>query len=110
MIRRPPRSTLFPYTTLFRSLWCRKEWRHGRRRGTWWRPRRFLPRRLRQRCHASPSRLVGVLRLGTIPAKGKRDTVAVGALVGIALAATRALVASHGALPSGTKPRSEKLR
>src|SRR2546430_11047384 len=24
MIRRPPRSTLFPYTTLFRSLWCSK--------------------------------------------------------------------------------------
>src|SRR2546427_7364533 len=23
MIRRPPRSTLFPYTTLFRSVWCR---------------------------------------------------------------------------------------
>src|SRR2546426_4823609 len=23
MIRRPPRSTLFPYTTLFRSLWVR---------------------------------------------------------------------------------------
>src|SRR5688572_32427523 len=23
MIRRPPRSTLFPYTTLFRSCWCR---------------------------------------------------------------------------------------
>src|SRR3712207_8930646 len=22
MIRRPPRSTLFPYTTLFRSFWC----------------------------------------------------------------------------------------
>src|SRR2546427_8952845 len=22
MIRRPPRSTLFPYTTLFRSCWC----------------------------------------------------------------------------------------
>src|SRR2546422_5305575 len=22
MIRRPPRSTLFPYTTLFRSVWC----------------------------------------------------------------------------------------
>src|SRR5689334_24571401 len=22
MIRQPPRSTLFPYTTLFRSLWC----------------------------------------------------------------------------------------
>src|SRR2546425_6923224 len=32
MIRRPPRSTLFPYTTLFRSLAA--EWGHGRRRGT----------------------------------------------------------------------------
>src|SRR5947199_3311778 len=28
MIRRPPRSTLFPYTTLFRSAlrWCRHTW------------------------------------------------------------------------------------
>src|SRR2546421_5659657 len=26
MIRRPPRSTLFPYTTLFRSLTCRGLW------------------------------------------------------------------------------------
>src|SRR2546430_3232896 len=25
MIRRPPRSTLFPYTTLFRSLSCRRQ-------------------------------------------------------------------------------------
>src|SRR2546422_5833891 len=25
MIRRPPRSTLFPYTTLFRSLWLANE-------------------------------------------------------------------------------------
>src|SRR5258708_28588275 len=25
MIRRPPRSTLFPYTTLFRSIWSRSE-------------------------------------------------------------------------------------
>src|SRR5260221_13720300 len=24
MIRRPPRSTLFPYTTLFRSVWVRR--------------------------------------------------------------------------------------
>src|SRR5256885_11876107 len=32
MIRRPPRSTLFPYTTLFRSRWIdlgRVEIRHG---------------------------------------------------------------------------------
>src|SRR6266853_4857370 len=27
MIRRPPRSTLFPYTTLFRSATCRIAWR-----------------------------------------------------------------------------------
>src|SRR5688572_31836255 len=40
MIRRPPRSTLFPYTTLFRSSlsrgrssrWRRDRCRHGRRR------------------------------------------------------------------------------
>src|SRR5688572_32405834 len=32
MIRRPPRSTLFPYTTLFRSLMY---WDHGVERGTW---------------------------------------------------------------------------
>src|SRR2546427_9136403 len=31
MIRRPPRSTLFPYTTLFRSR-RRRPWRHNRRR------------------------------------------------------------------------------
>src|SRR5690606_41410195 len=29
--RRPPRSTLFPYTTLFRSFWVRA----GRRRARW---------------------------------------------------------------------------
>src|SRR2546427_8515111 len=29
MIRRPPRSTLFPYTTLFRSHACRLQQRHG---------------------------------------------------------------------------------
>src|SRR5437667_8636866 len=29
MIRRPPRSTLFPYTTLFRSA-SRRRWPHGR--------------------------------------------------------------------------------
>src|SRR5258707_8891068 len=31
MIRRPPRSTLFPYTTLFRSLLLLQCARHGRR-------------------------------------------------------------------------------
>src|SRR3989449_10255472 len=28
MIRRPPRSTLFPYTTLFRSVWAEQLWLH----------------------------------------------------------------------------------
>src|SRR5688572_31041528 len=28
MIRRPPRSTLFPYTTLFRSVWDGASWVH----------------------------------------------------------------------------------
>src|SRR2546429_3609414 len=36
MIRRPPRSTLFPYTTLFRSFLCRRRtsanaWTDGKR-------------------------------------------------------------------------------
>src|SRR5438552_10282621 len=29
MIRRPPRSTLFPYTTLFRSLCCKRTMRRA---------------------------------------------------------------------------------
>src|SRR5690348_17781787 len=31
MIPRPPRSTLFPYTTLFRSVWCFFIASHGKR-------------------------------------------------------------------------------
>src|SRR2546427_7999367 len=42
MIRRPPRSTLFPYTTLFRS-----PTRHGRSRRAAW----LLRRRARQHDH-----------------------------------------------------------
>src|SRR2546427_6298853 len=42
MIRRPPRSTLFPYTTLFRSLWLNVAVRGGiQRPGT--RVRRVAP-------------------------------------------------------------------
>src|ERR1051326_9537566 len=42
MIRRPPRSTLFPYTTLFRSE-CRGSFRRDRSGGSssiWWNPTR----------------------------------------------------------------------
>src|SRR2546426_8674369 len=45
MIRRPPRSTLFPYTTLFRSramhvrpAWCTRSAGGGLRRGMRWHP------------------------------------------------------------------------
>src|SRR5256885_13319778 len=31
MIRRPPRSTLFPYTTLFRSIWAASSYRAVKR-------------------------------------------------------------------------------
>src|SRR5690349_22210486 len=34
MIRRPPRSTLFPYTTLFRSSGCLHDFRHKRPQAT----------------------------------------------------------------------------
>src|SRR6476660_10308246 len=40
MIRLQPRSTLFPYTTLFRSSPRRRRWRRGR--GSHW-PRRRAP-------------------------------------------------------------------
>src|SRR5438309_2984938 len=33
MLRRPPRSTLFPYTTLFRSSWSMRSWGSPRREG-----------------------------------------------------------------------------
>src|SRR3712207_8413049 len=42
MIRRPPRSTLFPYTTLFRSSGDRRWRRRAERRGDRGRRRAFL--------------------------------------------------------------------
>src|SRR5438034_11080883 len=54
MIRRPPRSTLFPYTTLFRSRTARGPRRHRARRrlGALRRPASRLPR-LRSEEHTS---------------------------------------------------------
>src|SRR5258708_11890951 len=58
MIRRPPRSTLFPYTTLFRSEYARRvgpgkwivggEWDH-----TIWNPPSLPTRQLRSEEHTS---------------------------------------------------------
>src|SRR2546430_12174647 len=56
MIRRPPRSTLFPYTTLFRSLEARRPAANDRHaaevrhcRGGRWRADRLFPRFPRDR-------------------------------------------------------------
>src|SRR2546427_3761744 len=61
MIRRPPRSTLFPYTTLFRSLCRRAAARHGTHRGTAAHgvhgARRRRPRRARSRSEEHTSEL-----------------------------------------------------
>src|SRR2546422_7032335 len=56
MIRRPPRSTLFPYTTLFRSGGVGRKPPHGRRRSGRRRgaARRRLPRRVRERDLVDP--------------------------------------------------------
>src|SRR3712207_7150728 len=45
MIRRPPRSTLFPYTTLFRSAAALRHARGGPRHGGGAPPARFPPAR-----------------------------------------------------------------
>src|SRR2546430_13644641 len=45
MIRRPPRSTLFPYTTLFRSDLIRMGPEHRDRNGIWCRPKKTRKRR-----------------------------------------------------------------
>src|SRR2546430_6911728 len=67
MIRRPPRSTLFPYTTLFRSgdisrqaIWCRQRTGHD------------LPHRLREK-EGSKSGVGGVVDQGLLEDGGKRE-------------------------------------
>src|SRR3712207_7513664 len=55
MIRRPPRSTLFPYTTLFRSVFLRQASRARRRRDRAERgDRAARPARLRRGARADP--------------------------------------------------------
>src|SRR2546421_9436019 len=52
MIRRPPRSTLFPYTTLFRSRWLGKE-KFQRRKFVWILPERIPEKPQRKRAPRS---------------------------------------------------------
>src|SRR2546429_7119945 len=54
MIRRPPRSTLFPYTTLFRSVYARYHWGRGVPSQPW--ISRFSSSGRKQRLTPSPVR------------------------------------------------------
>src|SRR5205809_5994286 len=72
MIRRPPRSTLFPYTTLFRS-----HGRGGRGRARGWRARsgrRGTPTRSEEHTSELQSRLHLVCRLLLEKKKNKQKT------------------------------------
>src|SRR5256885_8451463 len=62
MIRRPPRSTLFPYTTLFRSP--RQGRQHGPLTAAWldWAPSKAYPIRTMDASSASPSSPTAPLR------------------------------------------------
>src|SRR2546430_11094078 len=53
MIRRPPRSTLFPYTTLFRSASALLRRGHSTPKGLAWRSRVETKRRSRSEEHTS---------------------------------------------------------
>src|SRR2546422_7094227 len=62
MIRRPPRSTLFPYTTLFRSLWSDiLKWLEGTIAP--WDPGRYRHNRSEEHTSELQSRLHLVCRL-----------------------------------------------
>src|SRR2546429_2216767 len=78
MIRRPPRSTLFPYTTLFRS-WTRNRFSvHGRRRGgtaICRVPARYCPVRSEEHTSELQSRLHLVCRLLLEKKKNKKRLV-----------------------------------
>src|SRR5260370_10226270 len=62
MIRRPPRSTLFPYTTLFRSLVIKRPW-PGMLRGIYGDPERFVKQYWSQRSEEHTSELQSHLNL-----------------------------------------------
>src|SRR3712207_6964554 len=73
MIRRPPRSTLFPYTTLFRSLPLRRRARGGARRAGL---RAVVPRRAEARRTRGPRvarRARGPVGGGSHPCRARQD-------------------------------------
>src|SRR2546426_1376285 len=73
MIRRPPRSTLFPYTTLFRSVWpagARAEPDSARASDA---ARGAVPTRARRAPHESPEALRRLGAAGDVLALGPGD-------------------------------------
>src|SRR5690625_6663410 len=73
MIRRPPRSTLFPYTTLFRSSNANPMWALPRRPGSWTSTTPGTRNRIRSEEHTSELQSRGqlVCRLLLEKKKGK---------------------------------------
>src|SRR2546423_4034500 len=78
MIRRPPRSTLFPYTTLFRSLlaaWLRAAaqcYEHGTWAAGW--PPAPSPRSMRSEEHTSELQSLAYLVCRLLLEKKKKNT------------------------------------
>src|SRR3712207_7733193 len=69
MIRRPPRSTLFPYTTLFRSA---DEWEKGHLPGALFIPRGFLELRIEEKVPDKAAEVIVYCAGGTRSALGAR--------------------------------------
>src|SRR2546430_8969056 len=79
MIRRPPRSTLFPYTTLFRSGFCASnflaEILEGVRQSvTDWKTERAQSERVQEHGHLMPHTRGTVLKVPIIKAKTDRKS------------------------------------
>src|SRR2546422_8325061 len=92
MIRRPPRSTLFPYTTLFRSPVSRWSSRTGARawRSPHWRARSFTPASTATRSEEHTSELQSRLHLVCrLLLEKKKDDTCLYTAVQFALCVTR---------------------
>src|SRR2546425_2153999 len=77
MIRRPPRSTLFPYTTLFRSLEERRRRAPAARAGGHLRREAPQPERLRSEEHTSELQSLAYLVCRLLLEKKKKNIIKV---------------------------------
>src|SRR5438445_4874840 len=101
MIRRPPRSTLFPYTTLFRSSWRSR--RASFRQRTFWRGKRKEEVRSEEHTSELQSRQYLVCRL-LLEKKKSRTSRRVAATDKDAYV----LTAMHAVDPSIPKPKTAR--